>query len=99
MASISLHIGLPKTATSTIQSWLHQNRHRLRKHGVYVPDRPIHAHRLAIEFLRGGPWNNRPDIAEIRRIPLEEARDSFRKGAAEMPAVVISSEYFYYCDP
>jgi hypothetical protein len=99
MASISLHIGLPKTATSSIQSWLHQNRHTLRKHGVYVPDRPIHAHRLAVEFLRGAPWDTRPDIAEIRRIPLEEARDGFRKGAAESATVVISSEYFYYCDP
>jgi hypothetical protein len=98
MASISVHIGLPKTATSSIQSWLHHNRHTLRKHSVYVPDRPIHAHRLAVEFLKG-TWDTRPDIIEIRRIPLAEARDSFRKGAAETPTVVISSEYFYYGDP
>jgi hypothetical protein len=101
MPTISLHIGLPKTATSTIQSWLHQNRHLLRKHGVFAPDRPIYAHRLAVELLSGPNWDSRPDVIEIRQVPLEEARDGFLKAAASAKAqnVVISSEYFYYCDP
>jgi hypothetical protein len=100
MPSVSLHIGLPKTATSTIQSWLHQNRHLLRKHGVFVPDRPIYAHRLAVELLSGPRWDTRPDIIEIRQIPLEEARGGFLKSLAsrDIQTTVISSEYFYYCD-
>jgi hypothetical protein len=101
MPPVSLHIGLPKTATSTIQSWLHQNRHLLRKHDVFAPERPIYAHRLAVELLSGPNWDSRPDVIEIRQVPLEEARDGFLEAAAsaETRNVVISSEYFYYCDP
>jgi hypothetical protein len=101
MASVSLHIGVPKTATSYIQSWLHQNRFLLREHGVFVPDKPIHAHRLAVEVLSGAPWDKRPDVIEIRGIPIEEAQDGFLKAisAPGNKTTVVSSEYFYYCDP
>jgi hypothetical protein len=101
MPSVSLHIGVPKTATSYIQSWLHQNRFLLREHGVFVPDKPIHAHRLAVEVLSGAPWDNRPDVIEIRRTPIEEAQEGFLKAVAarKSKTTVISSEYFYYCDP
>jgi hypothetical protein len=101
VASISLHIGVPKTATSYIQGWLHQNRHRLRDKGVFVPDRPIHAHRLAVEHLHGSAWEQRPDIKEIRKTALEEALHGFKE-AVRSPATVVaivSSEYFYYADP
>ena len=101
MPSICLHIGVPKTATSYIQSWLHQNRFALREHGVFVPDKPIHAHRLAVEVLSGPPWDKRPDVLEIRGIPIEEAQEGFLKGSAKSgnKTTIISSEYFYYCDP
>jgi hypothetical protein len=101
MPAISVHIGVPKTATSYIQAWLHQNRRRLRERGVFVPDRPILAHRLAVEHLSGTTWDQRPDIIEIRNTPLEDARESFAKADASNATArsVISSEYFYYADP
>ena len=101
MPSVSLHIGVPKTATSYIQSWLHQNRFLLRERGVFVPDKPLHAHRLAVEVLSGAPWDNRPDVMEIRGTSIEEAQEGFLKAVAAEgnKTTVISSEYFYYCDP
>ena len=101
MSAVSLHIGVPKTATSYIQSWLHQNRVLLREHGVFVPDKPIHAHRLAVEVLSGPPWDKRPDVLEIRGTAIAEAQQGFLKAVAaqENKTTVISSEYFYYCDP
>jgi hypothetical protein len=100
VVSISLHIGVPKTATSYIQGWLHQNRHRLRDSGVFVPDRPILAHRLAVEHLNSGVWEKRPDVKEIRKTTLEEAMHGFR-AAVRSPSTavaIVSSEYFYYAD-
>jgi hypothetical protein len=101
MPAISVHIGVPKTATSYIQAWLHQNRRRLRERRVFVPDRPILAHRLAVEHLSGKPWDQRPDVLEIRNTPLEDARESFAGASGSNATVlsVISSEYFYYADP
>src|SRR5688572_8309485 len=37
MRTLVLHIGYPKTATSSIQWCLHANRDRLRDRGVYYP--------------------------------------------------------------
>jgi hypothetical protein len=101
MASISLHIGVPKTATSHIQAWLHTNRFKIREYGVFVPNRPIHAHRLAVELLSGGIWDSRADLLEIRRTPLDMARQSINEAvrSQSFAEAIISSEYFYYADP
>src|SRR5689334_15390563 len=101
MSRIALHIGVPKTASSYIQSWLRQNQRRLAEHGVAVPSMPIHAHRLAVEHLTGPPWDSRADVLEIRKTSLEEAYRGFVKAAGANPTglTIISSEYFYYADP
>jgi hypothetical protein len=101
MASVSLHIGVPKTATSHIQAWLHTNRQKLREYGVFVPDQPILAHRLAVEFLSGGVWDTRADLVDIRRTPLDLAQQSFKEAvrSRSFAMAIISSEYFYYADP
>lgn len=101
MAVVSLHIGVPKTATSYIQAWLHQNRRLLLRQGVYVPERPISAHRMAVEHLKGGIWNDRVDLKEIRKIPLDTTHQSIAN-ALNSPGtstVIISSEYYYYSNP
>jgi hypothetical protein len=99
--SIALHIGVPKTATSYIQAWLRENRIRLSEYGVFTPAKPIHAHRLAVEYLSGPPWDTRPDVVEIRKTPLQDATRTFADAADsnQTSIVVISSEYFYYADP
>lgn len=101
MSDVAIHIGLPKTATSYIQTWLRHNRVRLAEHGVFTPAQPIHAHRLAVEHLAGPPWDTRPDVLEIRKTPLQDALKTFTTAArSEKTAVtVISSEYFYYGQP
>jgi hypothetical protein len=101
MSTVAVHIGVPKTATSYIQAWLHHNRDRLNEHGVFVPERPINAHRLAVEHLHGAPWDARPDILEIRKTPLGAARAAFIQaaGSSGVVSTIISSEYFYYTDP
>jgi hypothetical protein len=101
MSTVAVHIGVPKTATSYIQAWLHNNRRRLNEHGVFVPERPIRAHRLAVEHLRGAPWDSRADVIEIRNTPLDEAHEAFVQAAAsnKVTSTIISSEYFYYGNP
>ncbi len=53
----TLHIGLPKSGSTTIQSMIFANRTRLARHGVYVPEastngyRNAHHHMLAWEIL------------------------------------------------
>ena len=101
MAVVSLHIGVPKTATSYIQAWLHQNRRLLLTQGIYVPERPIFAHRMAVEHLKGGIWNDRVDLKEIRKIPLDTTHQSIAKALKSRgtTTVIISSEYYYYANP
>lgn len=101
MAVVSLHIGVPKTATSYIQAWLHQNRRLLLAQGVYVPERPIFAHRMAVEHLQGGIWNGRPDLTEIRKIPLDTAHQNIANALSSpgIATVIISSEYYYSSNP
>ena len=38
MKILYLHIGMPKTGTSSIQDTLFANRENLRKYGIYYPD-------------------------------------------------------------
>ena len=42
MATIYIHIGAPKTATSTLQSTLAGNYRKLLKNGVLYPKAPRH---------------------------------------------------------
>jgi hypothetical protein len=101
MSAVAVHIGVPKTASSFIQTWLRQNHRRLADHGIWAPNKPIHAHRLAVEHLSGKLWDNRPDVIEIRKTHLDEARRGFLKAASSRSTAVtiVSSEYFYYADP
>ena len=50
MATIYIHIGAPKTATSTLQSTLAGNYRKLLKNGVLYPKEPRHgdAHHLLV---------------------------------------------------
>lgn len=101
MPSISLHIGLPKTATSYLQTWLHDNRDALGQRGVAVPAQPILAHRLAAVHLHGPKLESRPDVVDIRKVPIESAEQfvasAFAPGSVK--TAVVSSEYFHHADP
>ncbi len=50
MATVYLHIGLPKTGTTAIQNFLWDNQTMLEKHGICYPDLSVHYPRVS--FLR-----------------------------------------------
>lgn len=43
---VFLHVGVPKSGTTYLQSRLHTNRHELRRHGVHYPHGPLGEPRL-----------------------------------------------------
>ena len=53
MAEVFLHVGLPKTGTTSIQAGLDQHVTDLAAHGVLLPGGRQHAHRLATYDLLG----------------------------------------------
>ncbi len=101
MPAITLHIGVPKTASTYIQNFLRENRLKLAEHGVFVPTKPIYPHRLATFFLTSDYWRARPDVIEIEKTPFDtallDARQCFDDPRCRH--LIISSEYFYYVDP
>lgn len=85
-----LHVGSPKTATSTIQFVLKENRKQLLKDGVLVPrsgQTETGSHRYLAFSLAGMPVP-----AEAGSADLELAREIARSDAG---CVVISSEFFW----
>ena len=102
MTKVYLHIGLPKTATTTIQKWLSANTSTLRKAGVFAFDDVCFGHRLAIAAVDDKTREKRKDIADIvKRSSLNEVTNQLANVARDksIQTVVISSEYFSLADP
>ena len=102
MTKVYLHIGLPKTATTTIQKWLSTNTSTLRKAGIFAFGDVCFGHRLAIAAVDDKTQQNRKDIAGIvRRAPLNEVTNQLANVARDesIQTAIISSEYFSLADP
>lgn len=86
---VFVHIGLPKTGTSYLQSIIWPHRARLAELGVLVPGREKRDHLLSSLIIRG-------DDAVRRRGPgAAEAWDAVRAQVAAHPGTaVISHEFF-----
>lgn len=80
-----LHVGLPKTGTTQLQSVLWANRRRLHKQGVLYPGRRNPAHWLAARDLLG---SNAPDVQGAWEALVEEVT------TASAPVSVVSHEMF-----
>jgi hypothetical protein len=80
-----LHVGLPKTGTTQLQSVLWANRRRLHKRGVLYPGRRNPAHWLAARDLLG---SNAPDVQGAWEELVEEVT------TASAPVSVVSHEMF-----
>lgn len=86
---VFLHIGLPKTATSYLQTIIWSNRDRLRAQGVLVPGRERRDHLWASRTVREQPW---PDHAtQAQRTAWQRLRDEL---AGWSGTGLISHEFF-----
>jgi hypothetical protein len=101
MATIYIHIGAPKTATSTLQSVLSGNYSKLLKHGVLYPRdfRNGDAHHLLVcDLIEKVQGNHMPDIWYGSK-PRGEAWAALRAEIAghgsSIHSVILSSELFF----
>ncbi len=87
MADIYLHVGLPKTGTTTIQAGLDRAREALAEHGVLVPGANHDAHRRAAFDLIG-------QRVPGRREPVAGAFDALvaELGEYDGAAAIVSEE-------
>lgn len=88
-----LHIGMPKTGTTSIQDWLTLNSDRFLEQNLFVVPF-MSAHRLAVEVIDPA-FAARCDVQDIRaQVSLEQALKD-----AQHDRSIISSEYFALADP
>ena len=101
MASLRIHIGMPKTATSLIQAVLVGMRDCFAAQGAWIPATTLACHRLAVEATPAGSGlHQRPDFQHIKSaIGLDEAFKQCRPVTANAHTVILSSEYFSESDP
>lgn len=93
---IFLHIGQPKTATTTIQNFLSINRAELIKHGWLYPNagRQYAAHHLLGNFFRAAPihWIGRADPAQVMAELKHEIDES------NCDNIILSTESLYFAE-
>lgn len=101
MAIVYLHIGAPKTATSTLQFALAQNYRQLLKSGVLYPQDMMHAnahHALVCDLLEKHRGQSMPDIW-YGNTPRGKAWDlllsEIDRHESQIHSVVVSSELFF----
>ena len=101
MATIYLHIGAPKTATSTLQTVLSKSYERLLKEGVLYPRtmRSADAHHVLacdlIEKYQGSPMPNVWYGTQPRGQGWESLQAEIKHHKSAIESVVISSELFF----
>ncbi len=95
MATLFLHLGLPKTGTSSVQSALQQSSDRLGRQGVHVPFGRHHRQRLAVYDLMGRrfPGDVEGDVAGSFDLLISEIR------AHQAPVTVVSEELLSLARP
>lgn len=87
MKTIYLHIGTPKTATTSIQTYLTKNRKTLKNNNLLYPESNHLQHLdLAVEF---GLNNSKKNINTISKEKTKKEIDDFINGD-----IIISSEMF-----
>lgn len=101
MAIVYLHIGAPKTATSTLQYVMAQNYRRLLKRGVLYPQTVMHGsahHALVCDLLERHRNQRMPDIwygSVPRGQAWELLNSEINQHMSSIHSVVVSSELFF----
>jgi len=91
-----LHIGYPKTGTTSLQQFLDANRERLREHGVLYPS-PSPQHNLAWSMSGTGASGSRGApgyLFDPESLTFERLAEQIARSAADV--VVLSSEEFVH---
>ena len=101
MATVYLHIGAPKTATSTLQNVLASNAQRLLKNGVLYPGsmRSSDAHHvLACDLIEKCQGSQMSDVwygVQPRGRGWQSLQREIEQHGSALEAVVLSSELFF----
>jgi len=75
---VFLHIGMPKTGTSSIQAYLHQNRKALRDRGLVVPHAPGRKNHSKIT-LYAHTYRKGVTILQAHEVASHSAAEKFRE--------------------
>lgn len=101
MATVYIHIGAPKTATSTLQNVLSSNYRKLLKHGVLYPRdfRNGDAHHLLVcDLIEKVQGNRMPDIwygSKPRGQAWAALQAEIAGHGSDIHSVILSSELFF----
>jgi hypothetical protein len=101
---VHLHVGTPKTGTSSIQWFFDQNRELLHGRGVHYPEEFLssHAHHAAAWYCLPNRARRSPDafVPYNSDIEWNQAAEQFVRSIHDSPYgnIVISSETFYRAD-
>lgn len=101
MATVYIHIGAPKTATSTLQSVLARNHHKLLKNGVLYPKdlRAGDAHHLLVcDLIEQCQGIRMPDIwygSHPRGEAWASLKAEIARHQSSIHSVILSSELFF----
>ncbi|MEP1471512.1 MAG: hypothetical protein ABJK25_11100 [Halieaceae bacterium] len=101
MTTIYIHIGAPKTATSTLQALLVRKAKKLAKSGVLYPSAPRHGdahHVLVCDLIEKHQGNHMPDFWYgdfPRGQAWNKLADEIAGHGKALESVVISSELFF----
>lgn len=98
MSTVYLHIGLPKTATSTVQSAIQQLRAKLDARGFWTPLGIMAHHRFAIGGLDDDdPRLQLPHYRRVLASGNEGVFAEFEAAVRDRKSIIVSSEYLNAC--
>ena len=98
MSTVYLHIGLPKTGTSTVQNAIQKLRPVLAQRGYWTPEGIMAHHRFAVGAMAAD--DPRLKQAHYQRV-LASGNDgvfaAFEQAASDGKSILLSSEYLNDC--
>lgn len=99
MSKLILHVGMPKTGSSYIQGILNKNKGLIEESLGIRALTGISPHVVACHLISDINLLTRPDILSLREKYNLELENTINEYAKKSELVVISSEYFYLCEP
>jgi hypothetical protein len=90
-----LHIGMPKTGTTTLQNVMFSNRKLLRRYGYFYPDFGDKQHVALVRELAKRAGSRIPFPEEGDCGPCERFKEVLEGQATRSHTSIISSEYFF----